>query len=148
MVHETWTTTHSTVTGAAAARRRRKFEGRQHWVTSATRRKRDHPTDPRCTDRGWLRWRSHCPLAHGKRTSHDRCGCLATDSQRSTSHGDWPSGQPGDVLLRTLEATLADLPEGETKSHIRTLLAAARDVGTEVLAGVVTNVVKSTMGLP
>lgn len=62
--------------------------------------------------------------------------------------GQWPSGQSGDVLIRTLEASLIELPEGETKGRIRALLQAAREVGVEVLTGVVTNVVKSTMGLP
>jgi hypothetical protein len=62
--------------------------------------------------------------------------------------GDWPSGQSGDMMIRALEATITNLPEGETKKHMRDLLVAAREVGTEVLTGVITNVFKSAMGLP
>ena len=62
--------------------------------------------------------------------------------------GQWPDGQPGDVLIRALEAALLTLPEGETKTRVRTLLGAARDVGTDVLSGVISNALKSTLGLP
>lgn len=62
--------------------------------------------------------------------------------------GQWPSGQAGDVLIRTLEAMLIELPEGPTKGRVRRLLEAAREVGTDVLTGVVSKVLKSTMGLP
>jgi hypothetical protein len=62
--------------------------------------------------------------------------------------GQWPSGQAGDVLIHTLEGALLQLPEGETKTRVRDLLRAAREVGTEVLTGVVASLVKSTMGLP
>jgi hypothetical protein len=62
--------------------------------------------------------------------------------------GQWPSSQAGDVLIHVLEAALLELPEGDTKSRMHGLLNAAREVGTEVLTGVVATVVKSTMGLP
>lgn len=63
--------------------------------------------------------------------------------------GDWPSGsEAGDLLIRTLEARLARLPEGERKSGLARLLDAAREVGTEVLTGVLSKVVRGMMGLP
>jgi hypothetical protein len=39
------------------------------------------------------------------------------------------------------------MPEGEARSKVQTLLAATRGVGTDVLAGVISNFLKSVTGL-
>ncbi len=88
----------------------------------------------------------HWPMGRGAATIVADVLRLTPKGRRAV--GQWPSGQAGDVLIRALETTLLELPEGATKSRMRALLNAARDVGTEVLTGVVATVVKSTMGLP
>ena len=62
--------------------------------------------------------------------------------------GQWPFADIGSNFLRALEAAVLQLPEGETKSRLRSLLAAAQAVGTEVLTGVLSNVAKGALGLP
>ena len=62
--------------------------------------------------------------------------------------GQWPSGQTGNVLIQVLETTVMRMPEGEAKSRLHAFLAAAQQVGTDVLSQVVTNVIKSATGLP
>lgn len=62
--------------------------------------------------------------------------------------GQWPEGSTGDLLRGALEAALIELPEGEAKSKVRALLDATRQVGTDVLSAIVSNVVRSSMGLP
>jgi hypothetical protein len=62
--------------------------------------------------------------------------------------GQWPSGETGDLLVRSLEAAMIRLPDGETRTKVSQLLAAAKDVGVEVLSTVVSNVISSAAGLP
>lgn len=78
---------------------------------------------------------------------------IVADILRLTPKGrravpQWPSGEAGDVLINTIERMIRELPEGEKKRRLAGFLHAAREVGVEVLTGVVSNVIKATLGLP
>ncbi|MHB1988705.1 MAG: hypothetical protein ACYCSF_12100 [Acidimicrobiales bacterium] len=89
---------------------------------------------------------AHWPLGRGEPVIVADVLRLTPKGRRAI--GEWPSGESGEVLIRALEEATSRLPEGETKKRMSGLLQAAREVGTDILSGVVTNVVKSTMGLP
>lgn len=89
---------------------------------------------------------AHWPLGAGGPT-------IVADVLRATpkgrrAAGQWPSGQVGDILIRSLESALIELPNGETKSRVASLLEATRGISVDVLSGIVSNVIKSTLGLP
>lgn len=71
---------------------------------------------------------------------------LTPDGRRAIK--DWPSGDSGELLIQVLEAAIIAAPEGETKTKLSALQSAAREVGTQVLTGVVTNLVKGVAGIP
>lgn len=73
---------------------------------------------------------------------------LRLTSKGRRAVGQWPSGQTGDVLIHVLETTVMQLPEGEARSRLHAFLAAAQEVGADVLSQVATNVIKSAAGLP
>ncbi|MHB8245761.1 MAG: hypothetical protein ACYDGN_10500 [Acidimicrobiales bacterium] len=90
--------------------------------------------------------KAYWPLGAGRPT-------IAADVIRLTPKGrraigQWPFGDTGELLLRALEDATQRLPEGETKSRMRSLLKIAREIGTNVLTGVMTNVIKGSMGPP
>jgi hypothetical protein len=62
--------------------------------------------------------------------------------------GQWPSGVSGALFIEALERKVSEIGEGEEKTKLRSLLAAARGVSVDVLSGVVSDVLKGTLGLP
>jgi hypothetical protein len=88
----------------------------------------------------------HWPL--GGSRPHIVADVLRLTPKGRRAVGQWPSGQTGNVLIQVLETTVMQMPEGEAKSRLHAFLAAAQQVGTDVLSQVVTNVIKSATGLP
>ena len=85
------------------------------------------------------------PLGRGKPVITDDVLRLTPKGRRAV--GQWPLEQPAEAFLQNLEKVLNTMPEGEARSKVQTLLAATRGVGTDVLAGVISNFLKSVTGL-
>jgi hypothetical protein len=62
--------------------------------------------------------------------------------------GQWPGEQSGEILIRVLEETVMDMPEGEDKGRLNSLLTAARGVGVDLLSSIAAKLIKSASGLP
>ena len=85
------------------------------------------------------------PLEAGKPT-------ITVDVLRITPRGrrairQWPAEHSVEIFVEIIERNIHLAPDDETRSKLQGLLDATRAVGTDVLAGVISNLLKSAGGM-
>jgi hypothetical protein len=71
---------------------------------------------------------------------------ITPDGRRAV--GQWPSGDPFVDLVRILEQRVETASDEQERTRMARLLGDVKDVGKEVIGGVVTAVIRSQTGLP
>lgn len=68
---------------------------------------------------------------------------LTGDGRRAV--GQWPSADPGETLLRLLEERIATTADPDERSRLTKVLDALTDVGTGVISGVLSDLIRGNL---